>query len=133
MNSNQSVNALQLRDYHIRLDNGQTISERIENIQELSEILRIYGRNIIAKITFYFHDSQHQFHSLTLRNSEHQNQFVVEFYHYYSPNFNRIDLSDDQKMSDLSVVMNLIRQNTRLRNHLGQHIINPFQTQVIMS
>jgi hypothetical protein len=37
MNPNQSV-SLQLRDYHIRLDTGQTINERIENIRELTEV-----------------------------------------------------------------------------------------------
>jgi hypothetical protein len=129
MNSNQSV-SLQLRDYCVRLDNGRTINEPIENIQELTEIIRIYGRRIIAKITFYFHNSDHQFHSLTLRNSEHQNKFVVEFYNYYSPNFNRIELSEEQKMSDLTVVMNYISQNTHLHTHLRQHIINPFHTHV---
>jgi hypothetical protein len=131
MNPNQSV-SLQLRDYHIRLDTGQTINERIENIRELTEVVRIYGRRIIAKITFYFHDPLHQFHSLTLRNSEHQNKFVVEFYHYYSPNFIRIELNDEQKIGDLDTVINCLRQNN-LDSGLVRHIIHPFHSHSIVS
>jgi hypothetical protein len=130
--ANMAINSSQLRDFQVRLDSGQTINERIENIRELTDVIRIYGRHIICFITFYFHDSHHHAHSLTLRNSGHNDKFVVEFYHYYSPNFNRIELTDQQKIHDFEIVMNCLQQNN-LDSRLIRHIIHPFHTQTVIS
>ena len=54
----------QINTFQVRLNTGQIINERIENIRELSNIIHQYGRVIIAKISFYFYDNRHQFHNL---------------------------------------------------------------------
>ena len=59
--------ALQIITFQVRLNTGRIINEPIENIQELSNIIRLYGLGIIAKISFYFRDNRHQFHNLILR------------------------------------------------------------------
>lgn len=125
--------ALQINTFQVRLNTGQIINEPIENIQELLNIVNQYGRGIIAKISFYFHDSRHQFHNLILRNTEHNDKFVVEFYHYYNQYMEQVALSREERLNDFTAVMNCIRSSENLDIQLGQHIIDPFYHPQIVS
>ena len=133
MSRRSNNRASQIISFQVRLDTGQTINEPIENIRELSNIIRQYGRGIIAKISFYFHDSRHQFHNLILRNSEHNDRFVVEFYHYYNQYMERVELSREERMNDFVTVMNCIHNSENLDSRLGQYIIDPFYHPQIVS
>ena len=117
----------QLNTFQVVLTTGQIRNEPIENITELDEIIRIYGRGIIAEITFYFYDNQHQFHNIILRNSGHNDRFIVEFYHYYNRYMERIEMNREDKMRDFTVVMNCINNVRNLNSRLMPYIIDPFQ------
>ena len=133
MSRNRRVNSLQINTFHVLLNTGQTRNEPIENIRELDEIIRIYGRRIIAQITFYFHNNQRQFHSLILRNTGHDDKFVVEFYHYYNQHMERIEISRDEKMRDFTTVMDCINNGTNLNRCLVPFIVDPFYHSVMMT
>jgi hypothetical protein len=118
---------VQLRDFQVRLNNGQSINEPINNIRELDDLIRIYGRGIIGTITFYFYDNNHPYHTLILRNTEHNNNtFVVEFYHYYDQYLQKVELSTNQKMIDYRTVRNYLNNNQNLVSGLVRYIIDPF-------
>ena len=119
---------LQLKDYQIRFNSGQTINEPIENINELNEIIHIYGRSTIAKISFYFHNSIRRFHNIILRNTETNDRFIVEFYHYYNQQNQRIELTFEEQFNDFTVVMNCLIQNQYINLNLIPYIINPFHS-----
>ena len=119
----------QINTFQVRLNTGQIINERIENIRELSNIIHQYGRVIIAKISFYFYDNRHQFHNLILRNTEHNDRFVVEFHHYYNQYMERVEIPREERLNDFTAVMNCIRGSENLNSELGQYIINPFYNQ----
>lgn len=123
---------LQLKNFQIRLDSGQTINETIETINQLDEIIRIYGRSIIAKISFYFHDSMRGFHNIILRNTETNDKFTVEFYQYYNQENQLVQLTFQEQLNDLTVVMNCLVQNSNINLKLVPFIINPFHS-VIMT
>jgi hypothetical protein len=125
--------ALQIITFQVRLNTGRIINEPIENIQELSNIIRQYGLGIIAKISFYFRDNRHQFHNLILRNTEYNDRFVVEFYHYYNQYMERVKLSREERLNDFTEVMNCIRGLENLDSQLGKHIIDPFYYPQIVS
>ena len=120
------IQPLQLRDFQIRFTNGQIINEPIENIRELDEIIRIYNRSLIAKISFYFHDSQRAFHNIILRNTESNDRFIVEFYHFYNQISHRVELSREEQINDFTVVMNCLNSRQNLSRNLVPYIINPF-------
>jgi len=124
---------LQINTFQVRLNTGQIVNEPIENIQELSNIVSQYGRGIIAKISFYFHDSRHQFHNLVLRNTEHNDSFIVEFYHYYNQYMEQVVLSREERLNDFTAVMNCIRSSENLHSQLGQYVIDPFYGPHFMS
>lgn len=121
-----SLNLLQIRNFQVRFINGQTINEPIENIQQLYQNIHTYGREMISKISFYFHDNQRYFHNIILRNSdEHINdRFIVEFYH---DNAQQIELSYQEQYNDYQSVINIL-QNNNLDILLLPFIINPFIT-----
>jgi hypothetical protein len=125
--TNMSTQPLQLRDFQIRFTTGQIINEPIENIRELSNILRIYGRSIIAKISFYFHDSVRGFHNIILRNTETNDRFVIEFYHYYNSQMEQTELSHQEQLNDFTAVMNCLNSRRGIQTRLIPFIINPFQ------
>lgn len=116
----------QIREFHLQLTTGQLRIYNIENINELEEIVRIYTRSIISSITFIFYDTQHQFHNLVLRNVEPNDRFIVEFFHYYNHDLERIDISYEQQRDDYTIVMNVLSSKQNLSLHLNQYIINPF-------
>ena len=118
--------ALQINTFQVRLNTGQIVNEQIENIQELFNIINQNGRGNIAKISFYFNDNQHQFHNLILRNTEHSDKFIVEFYHYYNQYMEQVELSREERLNDFTAVMNCIRSSENFVIQLGQHIIDPF-------
>lgn len=117
---------LQIRDFQVRFDNGQTQIEPIENLHILSEILRIYGRSIIAKISFYFIDNHRGFHNLILRNTDVNDRFVVEFFHDYDANLQKVDMSYEEQLNDFTAVINHIRAVQGLEILIEPYIINPF-------
>lgn len=113
-----NINLPQIRDFHIYLTNGQIINEPIENIIELGEIIRIYGREIIVKIVFNFHNNRQNNHNITLRNlPERNDRFIVEFFH------NEIY---EQLCDYTALTNNINNDNQTLYNLLGKWIINPF-------
>jgi hypothetical protein len=121
------MNLPQIRDFQVRFINGQTIYEPIENIQELYNILRVYGRSYLAKISFYFHTSNNNFHNLILRNDESYNndRFTVEFCSRYDDNMQRIEMTNEEKHMDFQAVINILESNN-FNNNLIPYIINPF-------
>lgn len=118
-------NAPQLMSFQVNLTDGHHINEPIQQFNTVDEIIRNYGRQIISSITFYFHNTQHQYYYLTLRNSRQNNIFVVEFFHYYNQHFEQIQLTREEKERDLEVVMNLINRTNNLDRGLGRFIHNP--------
>lgn len=109
---------LNLRDFQIRFRSGQIINEPIEKIRILDELVRIYGLVSIAKISFYFHDPQHKYHNLILRNTNYNSKiFPIEFYHYYNQQMERVELSTEEKVNDLLAVIYCMRfLRTRLHS-----------------
>jgi hypothetical protein len=117
---------LQLREFHVHFTLQQTRIYSIEQLRELDEMIRIYGRGIISYITFFFHDSRHKFHSLTLRNSEQNDRFVVEFCHYYNQQLERVELSREQQVSDYHSVIGYLGSQHNFNSNFLPFIINPF-------
>ena len=122
------MNYPQLRDFQVRFINGQIIYEPIENINQLSEIIQLYGREYITKISFYFHNSHQHFHNLILRNSDEyvNDRFIVEFGYYYNQYGEKTELTFEQCYQDFQAVINIINNNNNLSNILLPFIINPF-------
>jgi hypothetical protein len=79
------MNKLQLSKFKITLINQQIIEEPIENINNLYEIINIYGRGIIDKIYFYFYNYNN---SIILKkiNSCINDRFILEFEHNIDSN-----------------------------------------------
>ena len=132
MNS-PNINQSQLRDFQINFVNGQIRNEHIENIHELDEIIRIYGRNIISSITFYFHNGHHNNYYLILRNTGQNDKFVVEFYHYYNKYFQRVEITREEQQYDIFSVTNYLNSRQNLNTRLVQFIIDPFYIPQMMS
>jgi hypothetical protein len=129
-----SVNTnIQLRDFYVRLLSGQTINEPIENIRELDQIIRIYGRNIISSITFYFYDSDHPDHYIILRNTRQNDKFIVEFYHYYDQYHQCVELTREKKLYDFECLINCLRNQQNISRHLLRFTIDPFNIATIMT
>jgi hypothetical protein len=122
-----SSESLQIRDFYIHLNNGQHINYNIDNINELDNIIRIYGRTIIYSITFYFYDNKHQFHNLIIKNIN-NDRFIVEFFHYYNSQSIRFELNRDQQYNDFTNVMNVLYSTQNLQSLFIPYIINPFET-----
>jgi hypothetical protein len=120
------THTIQLNNFQINLDNGSIRTEPIHHINELNELVRVYSRNIITQLTFYFYNSQHKNYYLTLRNSGQDNKFVVEFFHYYNQHFERIDLTREEKVRDFTSVMDCLHNHIHLNRNLVPYIINPF-------
>jgi hypothetical protein len=117
--ANITVNIPQISRFQVYLTNNQTINEPIENINQLSEIIRIYGRGIIVKIVFNFYDNNNNNnHNIILQNSfNHNDRFIVEFFH--------TDLYN--QLCEYTAITNCINNdNQTLYNLLGKFIINPF-------
>jgi len=123
--ANMAVNALQVRNYRIDHFNGQSFNEPIQEINTLATHLRYYI-NEVAQVTFFFHDHLHPFHYLILRKTQQANRFIVEFYHYYNEQVERVELSINHQHSDFGAVINAMRQSEWLHNNLQNLIINPF-------
>lgn len=131
--NNPNINPRQLRDFQINFVNGQNINERIENINELNEIIRIYGRNIISSITFYFYNGQDNSYYLILRNTHQNDRFVVEFYHYYNQYLQRVEISREDQQYDITTVVNYLNTRQNLNTHLVRFIVDPFYIPQLMS
>jgi hypothetical protein len=128
-----NINSIQLRRFQVILNTNQFVNEPIENIRELSEIVRIYNTSIISSIIFYFYDVNHQDHYLILRNTQQNNIFIVEFYHYYDRYIQRVELSREEQITDFTTVINYLNSNQTLSRSLVHSIINPFHIPQIMT
>jgi hypothetical protein len=111
---------LQLREFHIHYNIGHTRIYNIEKINQLNDIIRIYGRKIIYSIKFPFHN---QSAYLIIRNSGHNDIFVVEFFDY--------ETNYTQKYNDFNMVMSLLSSKQNINSHLVQFIINPFTSEIM--
>lgn len=120
------MNTSQISDFQVRFINGQIINEPIENIQQLSDIIRIYGRGFIDKISFYFHRTDKKFHNLILRNCDENDRFIVEFCSSYNLYFENIEMTFEKKYKDFQAIINIL-QNNNLNNTLLPFIINPLK------
>ncbi len=98
----------QIKSFQVRFTHGQTINEPIENLSRLEEIIRVYGREMIAKISFYYHTSDNSFHNLILRSNE-NNNFTVEFNTPIDIQGNRVVMSDQEKLNDYNEVLNVLQ------------------------
>lgn len=116
----------QIESFQVRFENGTIIHHPISDFHLVDTHIQQYGRSSIAKISFYFLTHNHMFHNLILRNTEHNDRFVVEFYHYYNQNNQRVELTLEQKLADFRSVMNVIIHTRNLDDRLGQFINNPF-------
>ena len=125
-NRHSQHNVPQITRFQVNLDNGQPVNEPIHNINTLDDILRVYGRGIINSITFYFHNTQHRYYYLTLRNSRQNDIFVVEFFHYYNQHLEQVQITREEKEQDLEAVMELINRTNNLNSRLGRFIQNPY-------
>lgn len=133
MSSNMQVNPIQLQGFQVYLENNTIRSEPIHNINELNELVRIYGRQIIIQVTFYFHDNQNKIHYLNIRNTGFDDKFVIEFFHYYNSYLEKIELTREEKIRDFTMVMHCINNCTHLNRLLVPHIVNPINQYVMMS
>lgn len=119
------VQPLQLKSFQILLISGQIINEPIEKIKDLNEIIRIYGRNIISKISFYFHDSIYTLHNIILKSND-NNNFIIEFYQYYNQDNHLVQITLEEKINDFTEMMKYLTKNQYLNSYLIPYIINPF-------
>ncbi len=120
---------LQIREFHVHFVLHQTRVYSIEQLNELDEMIRIYGRGIISYVTFFFHDTNRRFHTLTLRNSEQNDKFVVEFHHYYNQQMERVELTLEEKGDDFESVIRCLNSRANLNDRFTRYIINPFYSQ----
>jgi hypothetical protein len=96
-------------------------------MDDFDEIVRVYGLGIIHSITFYFYDNDNQFHNIILQNTGHNNMFVVEFFHYYNSNYQRVEQNRSQQRNDFQSVMNVLSSRQHLQTRFIPYIIHPFQ------
>ena len=125
-NTMSQATHLQVRELQVQFNIGSPRNYTPDNLNDFEEMLRIYGRGIIYSITFYFYDNSHQFHNLILKNAGYNDRFVVEFFHSYNSNFQRIEISRDQQHNDFVGVMNLLTSRQIIQSRLVPFIINPF-------
>jgi hypothetical protein len=121
------LDQIQLREFHIHYNIGHTRIYNIEKINQLNDIIRIYGRKIIYSIKFPFHN---QSAYLIIRNSGHNDIFVVEFFDYYNQNVD-YETNYNQQYNDFNIVMNLLSSKPNINSHLVQFIINPFTLEMM--
>jgi hypothetical protein len=126
-NTMSQATHLQIREFQVQFNIGTPRNYTTENINEFEEMLRIYGRGIIHSITFYYYDNNYQFHNLILQNAGQNDRFVVEFFHYYDSNFQRVEQNRNQQHNDFVSVMNLLSSRQIIQSRFIPFIINPFQ------
>jgi hypothetical protein len=131
--NNMAVNAFQVRNYRIDHINGQSFNEPIEEINTLATHLRYYI-NEVAQVTFFFHNNHQPFHHLILRKTQQgNNRFVIEFYHYYNEQVERVERSLNQQHSDFASVVNAVNQSPWLRENFHRLVIDPFYVAPLMT
>jgi len=114
-------NLPQVSCYQILLRNNQIISESIENIEELDDIIMIYGRDIINTITFGFYDRKY---NIILENSEINSYFRMKF----SCCINQCSVygaSTSELLEGYSAIMNCLESCNNLNDTFGKYIIKP--------
>lgn len=118
-NNNSMVTIPQIRRFKVRFEPNSTINETIDNLHVLEEYIRIYGRSVINKITFYFTVPRYHSRKIILRRSEPNDRFRVEFR----------TQDDNVNVFDYVAVVNKINTTTNLYEMIGRYIVNPFQVQ----
>jgi hypothetical protein len=109
----------EIRRFKVRFDTSSVIDEPIDNLSMIEEYIRIYGRGIINKITFYFHQPRGVVRKVILRKSEPNDRFRVEFR----------TQDDNRNIFDYVTVVNKINTTTNLYDMIGRYVINPFHTE----
>ena len=107
----------QIKSFQVRFTHGQTTNEPVENINQLDEIIRVYGVERIAKISFYYYTSNNSFHNLILQNED--NTFTVEFN-------NQDQMYLEEKMDDYNEMLDVLQRTQNLENTLIPLIMDPF-------
>lgn len=120
------MNIPQISIFQVCFINGQIINELIENIHQLYDIIRIYGRGFISKISFYYHTNEKQNHNLILQNCDKNDRFIVEFCNSYNQNFQTVEMTLEEKYKDFQAVKNIL-QNNDLNYILLPFIKNPLE------
>jgi hypothetical protein len=109
----------EIRRFKVRFDTTSVINEPIDNLSMIEEYISLYGRGIINKITFYFHQSRGVVRKVILRKSEPNDRFRVEFR----------TQDDNRNIFDYVIVINKINTTTNLYDMIGRYVINPFHTE----
>ncbi len=114
----------QIKSFQVRFTHGQTFNESVENINQLNSIIRTYGIEQIAKISFYYHTSDDNFHNLILRNED--NVFTVEFNRYVDNQGQYVEMTYEKKLDDYTEMLNVLKRIQELENTIIPIITNPF-------
>ncbi len=114
----------QIKSFQVRFTHGQTTNEPVENINQLDEIIRVYGIERIAKISFYYYTSDNSFHNLILRNED--TVFTVEFNRPIDNQGQYVEMPYEEKLDDYTEVLNVLKRTQTLENTLIPFIIDPF-------
>ncbi len=114
----------QIKSFQVRFTHGQTFNESIENINQLDSIIRTYGIEQIAKISFYYHTSDDNFHNLILRNED--NVFTVEFNRYVDNQGQYVEMTYEKKLDDYTEMLNVLKRGLTQESTAVLFIIDPF-------
>ncbi len=106
----------EIEEFQIRYDYGQTVVYPIDELWVVDELIRESGRDVIAKVSFYFRHPHYSFYNLILYNEG--DHFRVKFA--------GDNLTLEEKKHDYNKVMNAINRCRNLDDRLGQYIQNPF-------
>lgn len=114
----------QIKSFQVRFTHGQIVNEPVENINILDEIIRVYGIERIAKISFYYYTSDNSFHNIIIRNED--NIFTVDFNRPVDNQGQYIEMKHEEKLDDYMEMLNVIKSTQLLESTLIPIIINPF-------
>lgn len=114
----------QIKSFQVRFTHGQIVNESVENINHLDEIIRVYGIERIAKISFYYYTSDNSFHNLILRNED--NTFIVEFNHPVDNQGQYIEMKYEEKLDDYMEMLHVLKSTQLLESTVIPNIMDPF-------
>jgi len=110
------------------MNNGQTIHQTASNLQELDNLIQMYGREYISKIQFIFQSPPDIKERIVLRNiTDSNNRFSVEFICYNSQDGQALDITLDEKIIHYSVVLVTLHKVGNLDSTLLPFIVTPFE------
>jgi len=108
-----------IQRFKIRMNNGQTIHQTASNLQELDNLIQMYGREYISKIQFIFQSPPDIKERIVLRNiTDSNNRFSGEFICYNSQDGQALVITLDEKIIHYSVVLVTLHKGGNLDNTL---------------